>query len=45
MKKKNFLRNSFILGIILGNLDPEFRDLFANGVGLLIQIIGWKIVH
>lgn len=34
-----------ILGIILGNLDPEFRDLFANGVGLLIPIIGWKIVH
>ena len=32
-----------ILGIILGTLDPEFRDLFANGVGLLIPIIGWKI--
>ena len=32
-----------ILGMILGNIDPDFRDLFANGVGLLIPIIGWKI--
>lgn len=32
-----------VLGIVLGNLDPDFRDLFANGVGLLIPIIGWKI--
>lgn len=32
-----------ILGIILGNLDPDFRVLFKNGIGVLIPIIGWKI--
>lgn len=31
-----------ILGIILGNLDPEFRDIFGSGVSLLIPVIGWK---
>ncbi len=32
-----------LLGIILGTLDPKFRQVFDNGVGLLIPIIGWKI--
>lgn len=32
-----------VLGIILGNLDPDFRDLFANGVPLLIPVLGWNI--
>lgn len=32
-----------IVGIILGNLDPDFRDIFSGGVSLLIPVIGWKI--
>lgn len=32
-----------VLGIILGNLDPDFRDLFTNGVPLLIPVLGWNI--
>lgn len=32
-----------IVGMILGNLDPDFRELFANGVVLLIPVLGWNI--
>jgi 2-keto-3-deoxygluconate permease len=32
-----------ILGVILGNLDPNFRDLFAGGVPILLPILGWNI--
>lgn len=32
-----------VLGIALGNLDPDFRGMFGNGVSLLIPVIGWKI--
>lgn len=32
-----------VIGIILGNLDPNFRDIFSGGVSLLIPVIGWKI--
>ncbi len=32
-----------IVGIILGNLDPDFRQLFDNGIALLIPVLGWNI--
>lgn len=32
-----------VLGVVLGNVDPGFRDIFGGGVSLLIPIIGWKI--
>ncbi len=32
-----------IVGIILGNLDPDFRKLFDNGIVLLIPVLGWNI--
>ena len=32
-----------VLGIVLGNIDTGFRDIFGGGVSLLIPVIGWKI--
>ena len=32
-----------ILGIILGNLDPDFRDLFGGAVVMLLPILGWNM--
>lgn len=32
-----------VLGIALGNLDPDFKKMFGSGVSLLIPVIGWKI--
>lgn len=32
-----------LLGIILGNLDPDFRDLFGGAVVMLLPILGWNM--
>lgn len=32
-----------IAGLILGNIDSSFRDLFGSGVSLLIPILGWNL--
>lgn len=32
-----------LLGIILGNLDPDFRDLFGGTVVILLPLLGWNM--
>lgn len=31
------------MGIILGNLDPQFKSMFGAGIGVLIPFLGWNI--
>lgn len=33
----------FALGIILGNLDNDFRDVFKNGMTVSLPLLGWNI--
>lgn len=32
-----------VLGIILGNMDTDFRDLFGGSVAILLPILGWNM--
>lgn len=32
-----------ILGIVLGNLDPEFNDLFDGTIRVLLPVLGWAM--
>lgn len=32
-----------IAGMALGNIDPNFRDLFGSGVSILIPVLGWNL--
>lgn len=32
-----------IIGIILGNIDPEFGAVFAPGIGAILPLLGWNL--
>jgi len=32
-----------LLGVILGNLDHDFTELFGSGISLMLPILGWNI--
>lgn len=32
-----------IAGMILGNIDPEFSDVFTPGIGAILPLLGWNL--
>lgn len=32
-----------IVGIILGNIDPEFSNIFTPGIGAILPLLGWNL--
>lgn len=32
-----------IIGVILGNIDPEFGEVFSPGIGAILPLLGWNL--